>query len=94
MVVQTIKSAYSLDVESVNTLEALAQRWKVSKSEVLRRAIRKVAMEEEPGSNTALSALDQLQASLRKRKVNVTQWARTLDAERQAAAPQLSSKSQ
>lgn len=94
MAAQTIKSTYSLDVESVNTLEALAQRWKVSKSEVLRRAIRRAAMDGEPGSNTALSALDQLQASLRKRKVNVTQWARALNAERQAAAPRLSSKSQ
>lgn len=94
MAAQTIKSTYSLDVESVNTLEALAQRWKVSKSEVLRRAIRRAAVDGEPGSNTALSALDQLQASLRKRKVNVTQWARTLNAERQAAAPRLSSRSQ
>ena len=94
MATQTIKSTYSLDVESVNALEALAQRWKVSKSEVLRRAIRRVAMEREPESSTALSALDQLQASLRKRKVNVTQWARTLNAERQAATPRLSSKSQ
>ena len=94
MATQTIKSTYSLDVESVNTLEALAQRWKVSKSEVLRRAIRRAAMEGEPESGVALSALDQLQASLRKRKVNVTQWARTLNAERQAAAPRRPSKSQ
>lgn len=93
MATQTIKSTYSLDVESVNALEALAQRWKVSKSEVLRRAIRRAAMEES-GSSTALGALDELQASLRKRKVNVSQWARALNAERQAAAPRLSSKSQ
>ena len=51
-------------------------------------------MEWEPESSTALSALDELQASLRKRKANVSQWARTLNAERQAAAPRLSSKSQ
>ena len=94
MATQTIKSTYSLDVESVNALEALAQRWKVSKSEVLRRAIRRAAMEWESGSSAAPGALDQLQASLRKRKVNVTQWARTLNAERQAATPRLSSKSQ
>ena len=94
MAAQTIKSTYSLDVESVNALEALAQRWKVSKSEVLRRAIRRVAMEGEPESSTALGALDQLQASLRKRKVNVTQWVRTLNAERQAVAPRQPSKSQ
>ena len=40
MAIMTIKSTYSLDVESVRVLEALAQRWDVSKSEVLRRAIR------------------------------------------------------
>ncbi len=51
-------------------------------------------MEGEPESGVALSALDQLQASLRKRKVNVAQWARTLNAERQAAALRQPSKSQ
>ena len=38
MAVTTIKSTYSLDVETVRTLETLACRWNVSKSEVLRRA--------------------------------------------------------
>ncbi len=44
MAVITIKSTYSLDVGSVRTLEALAQRWYVSRSEVLRRAIRIAAV--------------------------------------------------
>ena len=93
MAVTTIKSTYSLDVESIRVLEALAQRWNVSKSEVLRRAIRIAAREGEPGSGTTLGALDRLQSSLRERKVDVAQWARDLKAERRAAARRLSSKS-
>ena len=34
-----IKSTYSLDPETVRRVERLAARWKVSKSEVLRRAV-------------------------------------------------------
>ena len=44
MAIKTIKSTYSLDVEFVRALEALVQRWKVSKSEVSRRAIRIIGM--------------------------------------------------
>ena len=92
MAITTIKSTYSLDVESVRALEALAQRWSVSKSEVLRRAIRIAAMERVPGKDTALGALDRLQTSLRERKVDVTQWERTLRTERRAAGRRLHSK--
>ncbi len=94
MAVTTIKSTYSLDIESVRALEALAQRWNVPKSEVLRRAIRIAAMEGGPGNGSALSALDRLQTSLRERKIDVKQWARDLKAERRAAAQRLPSKSQ
>ena len=93
MAVTTVKSTYSLDVESIRVLEALAQRWNVSKSEVLRRAIRIAAREGEPDNGPPLGALDRLQRSLRERKVDVTQWTRDLKAERRAAARRLSSKS-
>ena len=46
MAITTIKSTYSLDVETVRMLESLARRWNVSKSEVLRRAIRSAARDE------------------------------------------------
>jgi hypothetical protein len=36
----TVKSTFSLDVETAERLERLARAWGVSKSEVLRRAIR------------------------------------------------------
>ena len=92
MAVTTIKSTYSLDVESIRTLEKLAQRWNVSKSEVLRRAIRIAAIDGSPGDGTALGTLDRLQASLRLRKVNLAQWERDLKAERHATARRLSPK--
>jgi hypothetical protein len=40
MVIYTVKITYVFDVETVRTLEDLARRWNVSKSEALRRAIR------------------------------------------------------
>lgn len=94
MAVTTIKSTYSLDVESVRALEALARSWNVSKSEVLRRAIRLAVREGGPGKGAALGALDRLQASLRERKVDVTRWSRNLKNERRTASRRLPLKPQ
>ena len=93
MAVITIKSTYSLDVESVRALEALARRWKVSKSEVLRRAIRIAVREGDSGNGAALGSLERLQTSLRERQVDVTRWARNVKDERRAAARRRPSKS-
>ena len=92
MAVTTIKSTYSLDVESVRRLEELARRWGVPKSEVLRRAIRIAAKEERLDESSKLAALDRLQASLRERKVDISQWARDARAERSTAGRRLSPK--
>ncbi len=92
MGVTLIKSTYSLDIESVRTLEALAKRWSVSKSEVLRRAIRIVASEDATTQSVALNALDRLQSSLRERKLDTAKWAREVTAERRATAPRLRSQ--
>lgn len=81
-----IKATYSLDVESVRTLEELARRWRVSKSEVLRRAIRGAASDDNP----ALVALEGLQASVRERNVDLERWERESAAERDASARRLS----
>ena len=86
MAVTTIKSTYSLDVESVRTLEELARRWDVSKSEVLRRAIRGAAAAVTSGDNATLDALDRLQTSVRGRKVDIERWEHEHVAERDAAA--------
>lgn len=94
MAITTKKSTYTLDVESVRALEALSQSWNMPKSEVLRRAIELAIREESPGKETTLSALDRLQASLRDRKVDVTQWAKKLKDERRTADRQMPSKPQ
>ena len=91
MATMTIKSTYSLDVESVRALEDLARRWRVSKSEALRRAIRSEASRQ-PARGDALAALDQLQASLRSRNVDLEQWAREVESGRRAAGRRLVSE--
>ncbi len=92
MATTTIKSTYSLDVASVRALQELARRWQVSKSEALRRAIRNEAGRQTATGEGALAALDQLQASLRSRDVDLEQWARQVESERQAAGRRLGSE--
>jgi hypothetical protein len=86
MAITTIKSTYALDVETVRALERMAQRWKVSKSEALRRAIRAAAGEGLGGSTPALEALDRLQRSLDLTPARARAWARKTRAERLAWA--------
>ena len=86
MAVTTIKSTYSLDVETVRTLESLARRWNVSKSEVLRRAIRAAAEEKSPRARRKLEALRQLKASVKRRGVDLAAWEREARAERRASS--------
>ncbi|WP_419936763.1 ribbon-helix-helix protein, CopG family [Candidatus Palauibacter sp.] len=86
MATTTIKSTYSLDVETVRILEALASRWNVSKSEVLRRAIRTASAEETGGAGGPLAALRQLQADVMEDGVDIERWVRDVRAERRAWA--------
>lgn len=81
----SIKSTYALDVETVRALERTAARWKVSKSEALRRMIR-LAAEQPEGSNEALSALDELQQALRLTPAKARSWAQEVRGERRAAS--------
>ncbi len=86
MAVTTIKSTYSLDVETVRTLEALARRWNVPKTEVLRRAIRAAAAgERSQRAREKLEALGQLQDYVQRRGIDVEAWAREVRATRDAA---------
>jgi hypothetical protein len=73
MAVTTIKSTYSLDVETVEALEAMARRWRVSKSEALLRAIR-------------LAALDDLQSTLDLDRESATSWGQSARTERHASS--------
>ena len=86
MAVTTIKSTYSLDVETVRTLESLARRWNVSKSEALRRAIRSAAGEKSQRVREKLEALKQLQDYVQRRGIDVEAWAREARAEREASS--------
>ncbi len=87
MATQTIKTTYSLDVETVRKLEQMARRWNVSKSEALRRAIRAAAAEGLPGQGEeAISALDQLQHSLGLSPEEAVRWEKTTRVERQASS--------
>ena len=82
----TIKSTYTLDVETIRALEEMARRWEVSKSEALRRAIRAAAAQDRPPRADALEALDRLQRSLRLTPVRAREWAANVRTERQAAS--------
>ena len=90
MAITTVKSTYSLDVDSVRTLKALAERWNVSKSEVIRRALRIATMTgDDTDGGVALEALTRLQDTVRERGVDLAEWGRELEAERTAAGRRL-----
>ena len=85
MAIMTIRNTYALDVETVQTLERLASRWKVSKSEALRRAI-KAAAQEHSRPAVALRALNMLQQSLKISAPQAHRWVAGIRAERSAAS--------
>lgn len=86
MATPSIKSTYVIDVGTVQALERIARRWKVSKSEALRRAIRAAAEQPPFESVDALRALDQLQRSLKLTPVTARAWARAARRERTTAS--------
>jgi Arc/MetJ-type ribon-helix-helix transcriptional regulator len=88
MATMTVKSTYSMDVETVRTLERLAKEWKVSKSEALRRAIRHAA-EQHPVGDDALSALDELQGSLGLSEDEIRRWETSARALRRESSRRL-----
>lgn len=92
MAVSTIKTTYSLDVETVRTLERMARKWKVSKSEALRRAIRIAAAQPEAERLSPVQALDALQTSLDLDAEGAARWERRVAAERRASSKSLGSR--
>ena len=76
MAVMTIKSTFSLDVGTVRTLEGLARRWNVSKSEALRRAICSEAERQPLRVDAKSRALRALQESVAARDVDLDAWER------------------
>jgi hypothetical protein len=87
MATPTVKTTYSLDLETVRIIEDLARRWNVSRSEVLRRVIRASASKTRSSvPPESVRALDQLQDALRLRPADATRWAKDARTERHAAA--------
>jgi hypothetical protein len=91
MATMTVKSTYALDIETARTLEDMARRWGVSKSEALRRAIR-AAKRGPAGAPKALTALDALQRSLSLETQTAARWERRVRAERRATSIRRESK--
>jgi hypothetical protein len=86
MATQTIKTTYALDVETVRTLERIAHRWRVSRSEALRRAIRAAAGHEAGSASGPVEALDALQRALGLNTASARAWANRVRAERRTSA--------
>lgn len=82
MALPTVKTTYTIDLETKRALDRLAARWDVSKSEALRRAIRQAA-----GASRVtdrLAALDTLQRRAQLTHTQAARWTDALRAERHA----------
>ncbi len=86
MATQTVKTTYSLDVETLRALEELARRWSTSRSEALRRAIRASWVQADTPSLTPIRALDRLQGGLDLGQSAAGRWARAVRAQRKASS--------
>ena len=82
MAIPMIKATYTLDPDTVRTLEAMARRLGVSKSEALRRAIHVADRAGDLGRNDLdradprLAALDRLQKRLALTPAQADAWVR------------------
>jgi len=85
MATTTIKSTYALDVDTVRQLDAMARRWKVYKSEALRRAIRAAAAQQPSEEREALDALQALQDALGLTETVARAWEDRVRSERRSA---------
>ena len=82
----TVKSTYSLDVETLRQLESLAKRWNTSKSGALRRAIRHAARQAPAVDRVGLDALDRLQDLLALDRRAAAGWEDRVKRERRTGA--------
>jgi predicted transcriptional regulator len=82
MATTSVRSTYSLDVQTVERIEQLARRWNVSKSEVLRRAVKMA--DEQSAVSDRLAALKELQESMQMTPEKEAAWVAEIRAERDA----------
>ncbi|MEO7997590.1 MAG: ribbon-helix-helix protein, CopG family [Gemmatimonadaceae bacterium] len=85
MAIPKIKATYSLDVETASTLERLAERWKTSKSEALRRLIMQGDAQVDDAQRDKIAALERLQKSIALTKTGASKWIGEVRAERIAS---------
>ena len=86
MATATVKTTYSLDPETLSRLDEMARRWGVSRSEALRRVIRRASAEGRGEENEALQALDELQGSLALSDKSARRWAAEARDERRTTS--------
>jgi hypothetical protein len=89
MAITTVKTTYSLDVNTVAALDEIARAWGVSKSEALRRAIRAAAQSEPLSKPDPIQALQSLQGALRLSPAKAEAWIARTRRERRAAGTRL-----
>jgi hypothetical protein len=82
MATTSVRSTYSLDLETMRRIENLARRWDVSKSEVLRRALR-MADDQSAGAER-LTLFRELQRRANLNSEQVDAWVAEVRAERDA----------
>jgi hypothetical protein len=86
-----IKSTYSLDPATVRKVERLAERWKVSKSEAVRRVVTEAKEEQsatvkpEPTIQQRLDALTKLQEHMKLTRKQAREWEAEVKRERRAS---------
>lgn len=83
MAIATVRSTYSLDLDTIQRLEHLAAHWRTSKSGALRRAIQVASEQAHAAGHAKLEALKQLQQRLALDADGVSAWCRDVTAERQ-----------
>jgi ribbon-helix-helix CopG family protein len=76
-----LKSTFSLDESSIAKLQRLSRKWQVSKTEVLRRALRQAA-EREEAPEVKIAALRALRSELHAKGVDFAAWRKTIRAGR------------
>lgn len=86
MAIATVRSTYSLDLDTVQRLEQLAALWNTSKSGALRRAIQVASEQTRDTGSAKLKALRQLQQRLALDADSAAAWCSDVTEERRRAS--------